>query len=532
MEGDAGSGQRHTARTISIHALRVEGDDPDDVLHFVLNPDFYPRPPGGGRPLPLPVAMRAILFLSTPSGWRATSFRSTRISRCLFLSTPSGWRATHATAAAASSGRYFYPRPPGGGRPYNGGYAFAARRYFYPRPPGGGRLITNVAGNRRAEISIHALRVEGDSSAPRPGPTNSRISIHALRVEGDWLVRIAQYFRFDFYPRPPGGGRPFRACSSSGTPFLFLSTPSGWRATAVSGVRGSRAAYFYPRPPGGGRPSLQKKERLITDISIHALRVEGDGLNGYKKQSDNKISIHALRVEGDSSFPSTRTLRCLFLSTPSGWRATRIFVCAAVTGAFLSTPSGWRATGMLYLLYSHKPKFLSTPSGWRATSFSPNKITIVTKFLSTPSGWRATLSYLPSPDGSRDFYPRPPGGGRRKQTAHDEKLVHISIHALRVEGDLVQSDNLNASIDFYPRPPGGGRRKFAGFAKVLSRFLSTPSGWRATLYGYSRESAEAFLSTPSGWRATMTYISLKHKFSTFLSTPSGWRATQACGVPQ
>ena len=34
------------------------------------------------------------------------------------------------------------------------------------------------------------------------------------------------------------------------------------------------------------------------------------------------ISIHALRVEGDSSFESFKSGATLFLSTPSGWRAT------------------------------------------------------------------------------------------------------------------------------------------------------------------------------------------------------------------
>ena len=35
------------------------------------------------------------------------------------------------------------------------------------------------------------------------------------------------------------------------------------------------------------------------------------------------ISIHALRVEGDALSAAKFALRCLFLSTPSGWRATR-----------------------------------------------------------------------------------------------------------------------------------------------------------------------------------------------------------------
>ena len=56
---------------------------------------------------------------------------------------------------------------------------------------------------------------------------------------------------------------------------------------------------------------------------------------------------------------------------------------------------------------------------------------------------------------------------------------------------------------FYPRPPGGGRHSFGKNRKLISiRFLSTPSGWRATKAIMLRRSIEKFLSTPSGWRAT------------------------------
>ena len=33
-------------------------------------------------------------------------------------------------------------------------------------------------------------------------------------------------------------------------------------------------------------------------------------------------------------------------------------------------------------------------------------------------------------------------------------------------------------------------------------FLSTPSGWRATVLPAATANADQFLSTPSGWRAT------------------------------
>ena len=79
---------------------------------------------------------------------------------------------------------------------------------------------------------------------------------------------------------------------------LFLSTPSGWRAT---------------------KKVLQMSK--FTTISIHALRVEGDA-----KQSD---------AGGGGT---------IFLSTPSGWRATHARKRLFGVFAFLSTPSGWRAT--------------------------------------------------------------------------------------------------------------------------------------------------------------------------------------------
>ena len=88
---------------------------------------------------------------------------------------------------------------------------------------------------------------------PTPRLLLDRISIHALRVEGD-----------DYYP--------VLRCRN----VIFLSTPSGWRATADDTV-------FKHTVP----------------ISIHALRVEGDVKN-LARAFNMSISIHALRVEGDA----------------------------------------------------------------------------------------------------------------------------------------------------------------------------------------------------------------------------------------
>ena len=57
--------------TISIHALRGEGDAPAEWLRYVLT-NFYPRPPWGGRRREGEELPRRGLFLSTPSVGRAT----------------------------------------------------------------------------------------------------------------------------------------------------------------------------------------------------------------------------------------------------------------------------------------------------------------------------------------------------------------------------------------------------------------------------------------------------------------------------
>ena len=86
---------RDTAQspTISIHALREEGDVFQRVWHPGLS-DFYPRPPRGGRPLCILALQHRVGFLSTPSARRATgSGMSIKIAD-KFLSTPSARRAT------------------------------------------------------------------------------------------------------------------------------------------------------------------------------------------------------------------------------------------------------------------------------------------------------------------------------------------------------------------------------------------------------------------------------------------------------
>ena len=80
---------------------------------------------------------------------------------------------------------------------------------------------------------------------------------------------------FDFYPRPPRGGRlihTVESCFYIG----FLSTSSARRTTTEQTGHNKGDRNFYPRPPRGGRPGLECSPVYARPISIHVLREEDD----------------------------------------------------------------------------------------------------------------------------------------------------------------------------------------------------------------------------------------------------------------
>ena len=114
------------------------------------------------------------------------------------------------------------------------------------------------------------------------------------------------------------------------------------------------------------------------------------------------------------------------------------------------------------------------------------------------------MTSMPQPP---DFYPRPPRGGRLSAGLYCRLLFHISIHALREEGDEHQPDRSrwrhvisihalreegdanrirfpDPGLYFYPRPPRGGRLSVLMWSVQRVSFLSTPSARRATRKNY------------------------------------------------
>ena len=190
---------------ISIHSLRVEGD-PTHNCSLSHTLDFNPLPPCGGRrtytdrqtasryfnPLP-PCGGRPHLhvrretkkiFQSTPSVWRETLLPSQQVLPHSFQSTPSVWRETAPVIHVTCQCRDFNPRPPCGGRRH-GSQGRDGRLYTFQSTPSVWRETGHGQQDCRPyPISIHSLRVEGDT-LQRIADTLNAISIHSLRVEGD-----------------------------------------------------------------------------------------------------------------------------------------------------------------------------------------------------------------------------------------------------------------------------------------------------------------------------------------------------------
>ena len=130
------------------------------------------------------------------------------------------------------------------------------------------------------------------------GLTIEQISIHALREEGDSSYRTGCSGNTDFYPRPPRGGRPTRAAATGSTEPIsihalreegdrpvvevvfdlirFLSTPSARRATRTRNCTLPKRKQFLSTPSARRATKFATKSIRIPKISIHALREEGD----------------------------------------------------------------------------------------------------------------------------------------------------------------------------------------------------------------------------------------------------------------
>ena len=147
--------------------------------------------------------------------------------------------------------------------------------------------------------------------------------------------------------------------------------------------------YFNPRLPCGRRHSFVLMMYVLSTISIHAFRVEGDAEMPEYEGVPN-ISIHAFRVEGDENNKKHLHQLTLFQSTPSVWKATMGQWYYIIVKKFQSTPSVWKATylkkGCENKIYNFNPRL---PCGRRRSQVTAISHLMLV-FQSTPSVWKAT----------------------------------------------------------------------------------------------------------------------------------------------
>ena len=308
------------------------------------------------------------------------------------------------------------------------------------------------------------------------------------------------FFRAYFNPLPPHGGRPADRPKRSAVK-VFQSTPSAWRETGTVPAVPMQRVHFNPLPPHGGRqqkhfhgaacggfqstpsawretnaddfelvifpfqstPSAWRETEIrcykiaVREISIHSLRMEGDGRPGGRNSGRKPISIHSLRMEGDNCRD----------------------IVGIHTDIFQSTPSAWRETNKIFVFF-RPAVFQSTPSAWRETTSIRHRYNCLQISIHSLR-MEGDLLYVYSVFTRFYFNPLPPHGGRLNGRGFRITLICISIHSLRMEGDLLLvllAVQLVISIHSLRME---GDVLFPFCFSPVKIFQSTPSAWRETL---------------------------------------------------
>ena len=191
------------------------------------------------------------------------------------------------------------------------------------------------------------------------------ISIHALREEGDDRQHPSVYPRGNFYPRPPRGGR-LNAFSSPWTPWEFLSTPSARRATIQNPVDGlaqhisihalreegdehklterDLEERFLSTPSARRATAVRQCSRVSLRIFLSTPSARRATYAKVWNEWFRDISIHALREEGDRPVDANGREACYFYPRPPRGGRPGAEHMTGYTALFLSTPSARRAT--------------------------------------------------------------------------------------------------------------------------------------------------------------------------------------------
>ena len=151
-----------------------------------------------------------------------------------------------------------------------------------------------------------------------------------------------------------------------------------------------------------------------------------------------KISIHVLREEDDVLLACQCNFLCLFLSTSSARRTTQLQPGINITNYISIHVLREEDDDEILDNFIADAKFLSTSSA-RRTTYGCGDFGNSKKFLSTSSARRTTADDGAYENYAKDFYPRPPRGGRLYTIPNVVYCLVISIHVLREEDDPLKN---------------------------------------------------------------------------------------------
>ena len=149
------------------------------------------------------------------------------------------------------------------------------------------------------------------------------------------------------------------------------------------------------------------------------------------RKNFNPLPPHGGRHNGEGT--STRNYR--FQSTPSAWRETYSQSSCFGVERFQSTPSAWRETNKLHQMGVQTAISIHSLR-MEGDIITPLLYLSALIFQSTPSAWRETSARLLRARAATYFNPLPPHGGRLFYSAKFFRRRIISIHSLRMEGDM------------------------------------------------------------------------------------------------
>ncbi len=225
----------------------------------------------------------------------------------------------------------------------------------------------------------------------------------------------------------------------------FLSTSPARGTTGRTLWLNCASSYFYPRPPRGGRRLGEGFDLLVIDISIHVPR------------------------EGDDRLPLVfRKARTDFYPRPP--RGGRRYWAVKPTRQSHFYPRPPRGGRRVHAKSADSPSTISIHVP-REGDDSPRQKRPARRrrFLSTSPARGTTALFWNLIFSERNFYPRPPRGGRRRIRRFLFPVFHISIHVPREGDDLRRYWRRWPARTFLSTSPARGttRHRHTGHGRVL-----------------------------------------------------------------